>query len=59
MDGLFVKLIIILFAVGVCIFSLFNADGLQKDASDMRQTTQTMVQKANTDMTDFTTNGSK
>lgn len=44
---------IILFVVGVVSLTIYSEDGLQKDATDMQETTQKTIQDANDTLVDF------
>lgn len=57
MEKLFVVLMILLFAVGLTSQTIFNSDGIQNDAVDMKTSTQDIVQEANEQMNSFSSSG--
>lgn len=56
MDKLLILLMIILFGVAVTNQTIFADEGLQNDAAEMKSSTQSIVQQANTTMKNFGNN---
>lgn len=53
MSKLLSLLMILLFVVTVVVNTMYSPTGLQKDAADMQNTTQTTIRTANTKIADF------
>ncbi|WP_282155746.1 hypothetical protein [Cytobacillus gottheilii] len=58
MDKLFVLLMVVLFAVGLTSQSIFDEDGMQADALEMKDNTQEIIGDANSQMENFGGSGS-
>ena len=57
MEKLLILLMIVLFAVGLTSQTIFDDEGMQADAADMKDNTQEIIGNANDQMTSFGTGG--
>ncbi|EFV75040.1 MULTISPECIES: hypothetical protein [Cytobacillus] len=53
MEKLVILLMILLFAVGLTSKTIYEDNGVQSDAMDMKDNTQTIIKNANTQMSQF------
>ena len=53
MEKLLILLMIVLFAVGLTSQTIFDDEGMQSDADEMKTNTQNIIGNANHQMTDF------
>jgi hypothetical protein len=55
MEKLLILLMVVLFAVGLTSQTIFDEDGMQADAEDMKDNTQEIIGDANEQMENFGT----